>query len=145
MRAAPGCDERRRLLRAAAVPGVLHIGRRARRLGRTLRALVVPVLLSRPKVDAAVLVLLQWMWMLQLLRWRLLWKRLLRMLQSSRDSLIRSNFGRREAHCMLIASLLRRREAHCMQHIRERELISFPKPVPLIEPGTEHAARQVAP
>jgi len=89
------------------------------------------VLLSRPKVDAAVLVLLQWMWMLQLLRWRLLWKRLLRMLQSSRDSLIRSNFGRREAHCM--------------QHIRERELISFPKPVPLIEPGTEHAARQVAP
>jgi hypothetical protein len=111
------------------------------------------VLLARPKVDAAVPVLLQWMWMLQLLRRRLLWKRLLRMLQSSRDSLIRSNcmliaslisrgslirsnFGRREAHCMLIASLIRRREAHCMQHVRERELISFPKPVPLIEPGT---------
>ena len=77
MGAAPGCDERRRLLRAAAVPGVLHIGRRARRLGRTLRALVVPVLLSRPKVDAAVPVLQQWMWMLQLLRRWLLWKRLL--------------------------------------------------------------------
>jgi hypothetical protein len=118
-------------------------------------------------------VLQQWMWMLQLLRkrlllkrlllkrllrkrllwkrllWkRLLWKRLRRRLRSNRGSLLRSN-------CMLIASLIsrgsllrskcRRREAHCMQHIRERELIPFPKPVPLIEPSTEHTARQVAP
>ena len=133
----------------------------------------MPMLLARPKVDAAVPVLQQWMWMLQLLRrrrllkrllwkrllwkrllwkrllWmRLLWKRLRRRLRSSRGSLIRSN-------CMLIASLIsrgsllrskgRRREAHCMQHVRERELIPFPKPVPLVEPGTEHAARQVAP
>jgi hypothetical protein len=35
------------------------------------------VLLARPKVDAAVPVLQQWMWMLQLLRRWLLWKRLL--------------------------------------------------------------------
>jgi hypothetical protein len=35
------------------------------------------VLLSRPKVDAAVAVLQQWMWMLQLLRKRPLRKRLL--------------------------------------------------------------------